>query len=263
MITLGSKPVAFSDLLSAVPTWLAQYEKSMREGRAERQAVFEADRAVRRAHGSTSITNLPAIMRTNALGRTFTSLYGFFSHMLQKQFELSWKAKDSFTGLRAGDLSVAKEHAPQLIMGFVSYVIIPAVVEEMVTPYIGHEKDSFGVWAAKTMTLGLFASYVGPKDFVRSFINGGEAAIGMTSTFSKEGMKLIRDMSKGHFDKRTFGQTLKDTVIMAGLLKGYTNAQEGKVLQFFQRLYTDVDRPKDVWDWMRGFETGKIEKRRH
>jgi hypothetical protein len=76
-------------------------------------------------------------------------------------------------------------------------------------------------------------------------------------------MKLIRDMSKGHFDKRTFGQTLKDTVIMAGLLKGYTNAQEGKVLQFFQRLYTDVDRPKDVWDWMRGFETGKIEKRRH
>lgn len=263
MVTLGSKPVAFSDLLSAVPTWLAQYEKSMRDGTAERQAVFEADRAVRRAHGSTSITNLPGIMRTNALGRTFTSLYGFFSHMLQKQFELAWKAKDSWTGVRAGDLSVAKEHAPQLIMGFVSYVIIPAVVEEMVTPYIGHEKDSFAVWAAKTMTLGLFASYVGPKDFVRSMVNGGEAAIGMTSTFSKEGMRLVRDLSKGHIDKRNAGNIIKDTVIAIGLLKGYTNAQEGKVLQFFQRWMTDVDRPRDVWEWMHGFEKGTLEKRRH
>jgi hypothetical protein len=263
MMHLGSKPVAFSDLLSSVPTWLAQFETAKREGKPEAQAVFEADRAVRRAHGSTSITNLPAIMRTNALGRTFSSLYGFFSHMMQKQFELAWKAKDSWAGLKAGDLSVARQHAPQLIMGFVSYIIIPAVVEEMVTPYTGHEKDSWGKWAVKTMTAGTLAAYVGPKDFVRSMINGTEAAAGMTAAFSKEGLKLIRDLQKGKYDKYTAGNIIRDTFIMAGLLKGWTNAQEGKVLQFFQRYMYNVDHPRDPWDWMHGLTTGTLEKPGH
>lgn len=264
LITLGSKPVAVSDLLSSVPTWLAQYEKSVRLGKDEGQAVFEADRAVRRAHGSSVITNLPGIMRGNAWLRTFTSLYGFFSHMLQKQFELSWKFKDTIGGIRAGDLSAAKQYAPQLVAGFVSYVIIPAVVEELVTPYVGSDKDSWGVRAAKSMATGLTSSWIGARDFVHGIINWADPSAGLIGTFMKNGTKLSRDLAKGEeaFSRRYMGKTLADTITTVGMLTGFGNAQMGRVAQFIQRWLTGLDRPETIWDWMHGLTTGTLERRR-
>jgi hypothetical protein len=44
----GTKPVAFMDLASAVPTWLAQYKTEIAAGRSEGDAIYAADRAVRR-----------------------------------------------------------------------------------------------------------------------------------------------------------------------------------------------------------------------
>ena len=266
VITLGSKPVALSDLFSAVPTWLAKYESAIREGKDVGQAIFEGDRAVRRAHGSSAITNLPAIMRGNALAKTFTSLYGFFSHMMQKQFEMAWKFKDSWEGVKAGDLSVAKQHAPQLIAGLVSYVIIPAVVEQLVTPYHGSEKDSWGMKAAKVMTLGLAASYIGPKDFVHSAINWSEPSAGLIGTFMKDAMKLTRDIAKkgpAHaFSKYEIGKTINDTWLTSGLLFGIGNAQVGRTSQFLINYEQGIERPRTPWDWMHGLTTGTIKEKR-
>ena len=63
MIQFASKPVAFSDMLSARPTWLAAYLKAIEEGSDHGEAVALGDRAVRRAHGSTATTSRTAVQR--------------------------------------------------------------------------------------------------------------------------------------------------------------------------------------------------------
>src|SRR5690348_3990918 len=56
----GAKFVAFSDMLSAAPLWLAKYRAELEANGGDiGSAIQEADMGVRRAHGSTAITNLP------------------------------------------------------------------------------------------------------------------------------------------------------------------------------------------------------------
>jgi len=264
MLSLGAKPVSFSDMLSSVPTWLAKYRDAMERGADTGQAIFEADRAVRRAHGSSAITNLPAIMRGNALARTFTSLYGFFSHMLQKQYEIAWKARDSIREARGGDLTLMKKFAPDVIWGLVSYVIIPALVEEVVTPYTGHEKDSWGKWALKVFTMDMAASFIGPRDFVHSLINWSEPSAGMIGTLFKETQKLARDIAKGPraFSRRDAGKTILHTFTMTGILTGLANAEMGKVLGFLQQWEAGYEHPKGPFDWIRAYRTGTVHPER-
>jgi len=52
----GAWPVAMSDKLSAVPLWMARYEKSLGEGSSHGEAIDIADRSVSRQHGSTART---------------------------------------------------------------------------------------------------------------------------------------------------------------------------------------------------------------
>ena len=258
----GSTPVAVSDLLSAVPTFLAGYEKAWREnGMNEGQAIAQANRAVRQAHGSSVITNRPMLMRTNALGATFASLYGFFSHMQQKQFELAWRAKDSFQGLKAGDLTAAKQHAGPLTVGLVSYIIMPALIEEWVTPYTNAEKDSWGLKALKTFGLGISSSFIGVRDIVNAIVNVRDPGAGMVPTFYKTITDVFRDIGKGPkvFNKEHAGKVIRDAFTVVGALTGLTNASEGKALQFLWEWNRGKEKPKGLWGWMTGLRHGKTE----
>jgi hypothetical protein len=91
-------PMAFFDLVSAVPTWLARYRQAKMAGENEGNAIFMADRAVRYAHGSSAITTRPQIMRNNAMAMLFGNFYTFFSHILQRQVMTAWASRAGLRG---------------------------------------------------------------------------------------------------------------------------------------------------------------------
>lgn len=265
MMSAGATPVSISDLLSAVPTWLAKYKNAIANGENEGQAVFLADRAVRRAHGSSVISNKPAIMRTGGLASFFSSLYGFFSHMQQKQYELAWKARDLIkdtTGKGSGDIEPTTRHIPDLLRGFMSYIVIPAAIEEIVTPYTNSEKDSWGMKAAKALGMGVSSSFIGVRDFTRAFINLRDPQAGLIGTTLKAGTDLGRDLSHGKqaFTKDKAGNLIKHTFALTGVLTGLTNAQEGKALEYLYRYYQGMEKPKGPWDVSVGLRFGKTDK---
>lgn len=263
MLALGTKPVGFFDLMSSVPTWLAEYRKQIEKGSSEGDSVGIANEAVRRAHGSSVITNQAAIMGGNsALARTFSSVYGFFSHMLQKQYETAWKAKDAYKdmfGKGSGDIESAKRHIPDVIMGIVSYVIIPAVVEELVTPYTNSEKDSWGMKAAKGLGMGLSSSTIGVRDMVRPIINARDPQAGMIPTGMKSVSDMARDISKGKnmLDREHAGKLVKDLFILGGVATGLTNAQEGRMAEYMIDVMSGKQKPRTIPDWIHGFTVGK------
>lgn len=260
VMNAGAKPVSFSDLLSAVPTWSAKYKSEIANGTDEGMAVSLANAAVRAAHGSSVISNKPAIARTNALGATFSSLYGFFSHMQQKQYQLAWQARDMIAGQRP-----AAQTVPDLVGGLFSYVIAPAVIEELVTPSTTDDHKSWGRHAAETLAMGVSSSFIGVRDFVRAAINLRDPQAGLVGTSIKTATDLGRDLGQGKaaFTKEKAANLLKHTFALNGALTGLTNEQEGKMAEYMYNYFHGREHPKGPWDAAVGLRYGSSDKHSH
>jgi hypothetical protein len=256
-IAAGATPVSISDLLSSVPTWLAQYKKLVAEGMDKGSAIEQADMAVRQAHGSSVLTNRPSIMRANPLGQWFTSLYGFFNHMQQKQYEIAWRYKDAMGMAKQGDYAEALKAGVVPTRMLVGYLIIPALIEELVTPYSNNDKESWGVKAAKTLGLGLSSSLVGVRDFAHGLLGGRGGEAGLISTAMSSITNVAHDIGKGKItDKASAGKVFHDVIALNGLLNGLTNNQEGKIVEYLTNYFQGHEKPKGPWSVATGLRYG-------
>lgn len=259
LIQFGSTPVAASDLASSVPTWLVAYKRARMEGATEGDAINRGDLAVRQTHGSSVMSNKPSVMRTNAFGALYTSLYGFFSHMFQKQYEMAWKAKDAMGLAKQGEKLEAAKRIPELASLFLSYVILPAIIEELVTPYTNSEKDSWGKKLAKTLAFGVGSSMIGVRDFVHGFINVRDPSAGLVGTMFKTISDVGRDLGRGtqaFTDPARQAKLINHTMTMFGLLTGLTNASEGKMAEYAWRVNKGLEKPKGPWEVSTGMRYG-------
>jgi len=259
--SLAAYPVAFSDLLSAVPTWLAQYDKGTTEGLAHGDAVFEADRAVRRAHGSTAITNRSAVMRMGGLGQWFSSVYGFFNHIMNRQYELLWKSGDALGLVKEGEYKEAMKKAPELTSMLFAYVLAPALIEEMVTPLVSSENESWGKKAAKGIAFTLGASWVGVRDIANGLLNFRDPSAGLLSTAMRTVTDPARDLMKdAPFSKEHAGKLVKDGATLLGTLSGVVPGEAGKAAEFGYGVHVGTERPKGPWGWLVGARYGTLQK---
>jgi len=258
LIRLGSYPVALSDLLSAVPTWLAQYKISIREGLTEGDAIYMADRAVRRAHGSTAITSRPEIARGRGLANYLSSLYGFFSHIWNRQFELGWRMREAAGLVKEGEFAGAAREVPRLGVMLFSYVIFPAAIEELVTPMTTDDRSSWGKKAAKAVAFGLGSSWIGIRDVVHAALELRDPQAGLISTTLKTGVDVARDLSKfpQTFDKQHMGTTIQHGITAFGAATGLTNAPEGRAAKFIHNYAVGIERPRGWHDWYHGLRFG-------
>lgn len=262
IIRLGSKPVAWSDMMSAVPTWLAKYEKSMSEGLSHGEAVGDADLAVRRAHGSTAITSRPAIARGGALSAWMSSLYGFFNHIMNRQYEMAWRANDALKGIETQGIGPGAAAIPALTTMFMSYVLWPAITEELVSPLPEGKKENWAVKAAKALTFSVTGSWIGVRDFAHAALAGRDPSAGLMSTTFKSVSDVFRDLGRGKeaFGKQHAGNLIQHATTMFGMLTGLTNATEGRVGKFLHDVSVGKERPKTVGEWWYGLRHGKSEK---
>src|SRR5258708_16519141 len=139
ILEAGSWLVAQSDMISVRPTWLAKFQE-VRKEQAERGeddmrlAIDVANRAVRRAHGSTAITNLPALVRSGGpMHSWLTTLFGFFGTMLQRRVEIMHQLNDVYKLGQAGEIKNAAGAIPSMVTNFMVYYVWPTIVEEYVT----------------------------------------------------------------------------------------------------------------------------------
>ena len=131
VIEKGSWLVAKSDMMSAKPTWLAEYRNAQDEGLTHGESIDRADAAVRLAHGSTAITNQPGLVRgQGALHNWLTSVYGFFGTAMQRRIELAQDIHDTFGLAKQGELNRAAANIPSIMTDVMTYVVWPTIVEE-------------------------------------------------------------------------------------------------------------------------------------
>jgi hypothetical protein len=259
IMELSSKPVALSDMISAVPTWLAKYESELNAGATHGDAVYEADRSVRRAHGSTAITTRTAMMR-NA-NPWLVSIYNFFSDVMNRQMETIWKAGETKDLVKQGEWKEAAKTVPALTASLFAYAIWPAIVETWVSPHPHKDDDSWLKKSAAAMTFALGSSWVGVRDIASAMTMGRDPQFGLTGTAYQTMTNTFRDLAKKEpFNKEHAGKILQDAGIMVGGLTGMLPAQVSKGGRFLFDVSSGQQKPKGPWQWLTGLRYGTIDK---
>lgn len=255
VMELASQPVAMSDMLSAVPTWLAKYRESIENGATVGDAVYDADRSVRRAHGSTAVTNQPAVVRNSS--PWLTGVYTFFNTILQRQAETLWKAGEAVGEAKEGNYDTAMKAIPGIAAGAFAYVIWPAITENMVSPQ-GGKNESWGKRAAEGLAHSLSGSWILVRDLVSGILLGKDPDVGLASSAFKEVSDVARDFEKKNpTSVRNAGRFIQSSAGLAGLFTGFPT-QIGKSARFVYDEQHGLEHPKGPWGWMVGLRYGTL-----
>lgn len=251
----SSKPVALADMISAVPTWLAKYREQIEAGASHGDAVFEADRSVRRAHGSTAPTNRTAMQRN--FSPWMTSIYNFWSEIMNRQMESIWRAGRGIDAVKEGDRAKAMEQGKYMIGAAFAFVIWPAIVENYVSPHPHKEDDSWVKKAGTQMMYTLGSSWVGIRDLAAAFSFGRDPQFGLTGTTYQTMSNLWRDFNKqGVLTAENRGKLLQDGATLMGALTGMVPAQVGKAARFVHDVNVGKENPRGPWAWLTGLRYG-------
>lgn len=264
MLDWGSKAVAFSDMISARPTWLAAYRNAIEAGKDHGQAIFEGDRAVRFAHGSTAVTNQPGIVRGGGpLNSWVVSLYGFFGTMMQRRIQLAHELNDMYQLGKQGELKEAASKMPGFAARTFAFIIFPTLVEEEVTGIGTDDKRGLGQRLAVGAVTGFTSSFPYLRDLAWPLMHGHKPEIGLSGSPLGDIEKLIQDVKKGKkmFSKEHAGKSVEDMVTALGVVTGMAPKQLGHVARFGLDTASGKAKPKVLNDALLGLGRG-TEKRR-
>ena len=258
----SAKPVAWSDMFSARAAFLGSYMKAIDEGRSPGDAMFMGERAVRRAHGSTALTNRPQIMRD--WNPWFTSVYTFFNDIVNRQMEMAWRAGEMLRDRKTeGTWEAAKAHVPAITATLFASVIAPAIIEELVSPSGGpNQKDeNLGTKIVKDGFYTLSSGLPGVRDFVHGILSGTDPTpAGLAKTAAGGVQNVYRDLftKKDPWSKAHAQRIIKDTAGPLAMITGKVTQSMGNVAAFGYGYAKGQEHPKDPWGWFTGLRYGTL-----
>ena len=258
----SSKPVAWSDMFSARAAALGEYMKAIDEGYEKGDAVYRAERAVRRAHGSTALTNRSQVMRD--WNPWFTSVYTFFNDIVNRQMEMTWRAGEMLRDSKTeGGWESAKAHVPAITATFIASVIAPAIIEELVSPSGGpaSKDEGLGTKIVKGGIYTLSSGLPGVRDFVHGILSGTDPTpAGLAKTAAGDVQNVWRDLTqkKEPWSKAHAQQLIKDSAGLLAMMSGKVTQSMGNVAAFGYGYAKGQEHPKDPWGWVTGLRYGKL-----
>lgn len=258
IILWGSKPVAMSDMLSALPTWEAAYREEFAKNGIHGDAVFAGDRAVRRAHGSTATAALPELVRkAGPFGSWLTSLYGFFSTQMQRRAEIAFKVNDTWGLVKEGELKAAAKNVPGITALAFATLIWPTIVEEFVND-IGTDDRRAPLTRLFMASLGgVASSMLYFRDAVHGAVTGQEPSIGMATTPVHDFTNVFRDIGRGlhALDRQHAGKTVQDFLSAFGEATGMFPKPVARAVRYGMGLYAGTEKGEaPISGIMRGTE---------
>lgn len=264
IIEKGSWLVAQSDMLSAKPTWVAAYNKYLADGLSHGESIDLADRAVRRAHGSTAATNQPSLVRGGGpLHGWLTSVYGFFGTAMQRRIEIAHQLNDVYHSVGEGEISAAARKVPSIAADVFTYVIWPTIVEEWVTGLTTDDRRGWGTHLAAGAFMGLSSSVLYLRDLMHAFVTGQDPGVGLLSSPLHDMNNMLRDFKKGKeaMNKAHAGKTVADTMTVFGELTGMAPKTIANATRFGIDLVNKQTHPKGPAEVFRGVTRGTTKLR--
>ena len=207
------KPIAITQMLVDVPTWMGAYQKALAEGRTDAEAVALADQEVTTAQGSGSVSDLSGVERGGELAKILTTFYTFFN-----------------TALQLGVLTMNNKQG----MDRAAAMFLVFVLQPMIETYLragigagtrgasGGDDDDDWIWeATKSLPRDIIGFQMGLLVGVREMQNAvtnpqfGYSGPAAWRTM-KDANKFLADLSQGNFG----ASFAKEAVTLAGAASG-------------------------------------------
>lgn len=243
----GHYGVAFFDMESAMPTWIGAYRKALAEGMEDKDASYAADKTVRNAHGAQGQVDLAGVQRGPEYKKLFTMFYGFFNHMYNRERDIAHRA------LNDGDYA-------QVLARSLTYIAIPALVEQAISGPSVSKDEGWGKWAAKAVVSQMAATLPLVRD-VAGYLERGkgpETPLSRTITAIGEQVKDIDHAAEG---EKVSKKWVRHMIEMPGYLLGLPTGQGAVTAQYLWDVSNGKEDPKDVQQWLHGMMYGTSVKK--
>lgn len=268
LMWVEAAPLATFDLLTAKSTWLVAYKQEMARSGDANRAIDMGDRAVRRSHGATTVTNRPGHMRGSEFARSMTAFYTTFNHFLQRQYEFAWAIKElsgrgkyhvnpdeilEWKGTGAGAaFKLGAAAVPVFAAQFVSYALWPAFVEMLAG---GFEKDQREGWVVnylKHLARFGFGGFVYARDIASALLHGADPTVGLGGEVYKTSDKFIKRIINSRWKTREqqqafFKETYAFFNMMNGMLPANAVLRSGMFAWNWVHNRERVHTPGDIW----------------
>ncbi|MGF6738508.1 hypothetical protein [Paraburkholderia atlantica] len=256
----GHAAVAWSDMMTAVPTAWAAYDRAVTEGipknmggtgepMTEEQAVAYASKIVREAHGSNITTARSMVINNSSEAvKMFTTLYGFMNNSYGQAADIADK-------LRTAGIS----NPQTLARGFMA-LIVPAIWAGYLTEGPPNDKDGWAHWIAKsigTEVAGMVPFVRDAAAMVEGYSHAGQVGVeSFLNTLVGAGKDVVRLATGQHVNA-----PIKDIANALGMglhIPGL--GQLGGSAQYLADVATGKQRPKDALDVAEGVALGRAPK---
>lgn len=257
----GHAMVAWSDMITAVPTAWAAYDRAIDVGvpeslggtgkpMTEAQAVAYANKVVREAHGTALEANRSLFLQARGVKGLFGTIYGFMNNTYGQLGDLMDKT------VVGGNF----QNKPALVARAMATIVAPAMMAAWVSGEFNN-KDPWWKQGAKA----ILGEVAGTVPFVRDaygMINYGDtSSSGTTAPIRIVGdtVKVAMDAYKGYQGKHS--KWVQDTANAMGELFHIGGlGQAGKSLQYLKDVHDGVQNPKSVKDAVTGVTIGPPHK---
>lgn len=226
----GSMGIAVSDLAASKILWLAKYREVMdklkpkdtaelaryKVEEAHTEAAIQANQAVRRTHGETVITSRPQFMR-NPAWRNLTALYGFFNHIFNRYYRMSWQTAEMFKHPK----DVTAKDVRQLAGAFFLNVVVPAAFEEWATAKATDDEHGLIYHGVHALLHPVWSAVPLVREVMSAVSMGADPGFGIM----QGGMKAFTDMvriggklqKKGEIGREDVGDVISHGNNLIGL----------------------------------------------
>ena len=258
----GTATIAYGDLASAKPTWVAEYRKAIaKDPENIGYAIELADKAVRDAHGSSALTNRPEILRNKSIyAQMTTQYYGFFNEMLQKLYEMKWRVEDTWGGDATGSRNAAENIARA------SNIFTRMVMLGLIEEAISGEGDPKEGWMSRAVkgTLHAFGSTLPVvRDAVQSIYSGRQPEGSMLAGGLKGMTDIVHDLSSKKAWTKPWGeQFTRHMAFFASTMPGIGLYHIFNAGHFAAGVAGGTEHPKNPLELIRGTTRGTLEHRR-
>jgi hypothetical protein len=254
--------VSAIDMASAMPTWMGAYLKGMAKAEdgglnlSEEDAIENANRAVRNAHGGGGTKDMAAIQRTKGVTSLATMFYSFWNHMYQRQRDLG-----------KGALAMAKGQGsvrdmPRLLARSFFYFAVTQMIHASLKPGTGKDDDgSLGGYLkhlGEEMGLGFVSGVPVLRDLAGAYVNGRDYSISPLEQSGKSIVAAATDATHLAEGEPASKHAFEHGAQAVGYTFGIPTSQPAATTKFLWDVVNGNQDPQDLSDWWKGMQTGKI-----
>ncbi|KIL98828.1 Phage protein [Paramagnetospirillum magnetotacticum MS-1] len=260
----GHYGVAMLDMASAVPTWLAAYRKAVAGGLSEADAVYAADKQVRKAHGAQGSPDMAAIQRGSEAQKLFTMFYGFFNHVYNRQRDAVRIAGHGVDAVKGGDWVGARRDFAMVLSRSWFYLAAPALIEALVSEGAPDgEDETWGHWAAKAILGEIPAGIPVMRDLAKAAISGRHYEMSPVGKALDSLLVLGKDAGAalGLSDHEVSDRWLRHAIETPGYVFGLPTGQPAGTIQYLWDVSNGDENPDGALDFIRGLAFGPSHKK--